>query len=93
MKRVLAVGLGAALLTFVAPRVTLAHDGTAAKSGAIGEALQSWSFDVPGILVVVVVAGLYGWAIGGCGVILRGSTFRPGTPGPLLPGCFCCCCR
>lgn len=59
MRRAFLVAVGG-LLALI-PSVALAHDGVASKSGAIGEALQSWSFDVPGILVVALVIGLYGW--------------------------------
>ncbi len=49
---------GAATL---APGALSAHDGRYAESGELLTALGVWSIDAPGIALVLVVGGLYGW--------------------------------
>ncbi len=52
----------AALLAGIVPSGwALAHDGTPERSGEIGEALQAWSFDAPGVVLTCLIAGLYFW--------------------------------
>ena len=53
--------LGLALLATLLPGVAAAHDGQAAESGEVLEALGAWSFDVPGTVLLLAVVGLYGW--------------------------------
>ena len=50
--------LGLALLATLLPGVAAAHDGQAAESGEVLEALGAWSFDVPGTVLLLAVVGL-----------------------------------
>ena len=54
-----AVACGLAAL--VAPSAALAHDGRYAESGDFLHALGVWSVDAPGLALVLIVGGLYGW--------------------------------
>lgn len=57
--RLAAAATGAALASL--PGVALAHDGSAANAGDLGEALRAWSFDPGGVIVTGLVAAAYGW--------------------------------
>ena len=57
----LGLALAALLAAIVPSGWALAHDGTPQRSGEIGEALQAWSFDVPGVVLTGLIAGLYFW--------------------------------
>jgi len=64
-RRVLLVGsvaLVAGLTSIAMPAVAAAHEGISAESGALGTVMSSWSFDAPGVVLMLLVAGLYGWA-------------------------------
>ena len=50
-----------ALLAALVPGVAAAHDGAAAESGDVLHALTVWSPDPPGIVLLLVMAGLYVW--------------------------------
>ena len=49
------------LAAVVAPSAALAHDGRYAESGDFLHALGVWSVDAPGLALVLIVGGLYGW--------------------------------
>lgn len=57
----LVVAVPAALMG-LPPGVALAHDGSAANAGALGEVLTSWSFNPPGVVLTLAIAALYFWA-------------------------------
>lgn len=48
-------------LAALAPAVASAHDGTAADSGDILEALTVWNFDAPGVVLTLALAACYAW--------------------------------
>lgn len=54
--------LFALLAAVLSPAAAAAHDGSAAESGDILTALGVWAVDAPGIILVLLVGGLYGWA-------------------------------
>ena len=60
-RRITLAGSIGLLASVATPGMAAAHDSLSAENGAIGTVLGSWSFDLPGVLLTLVLAGLYGW--------------------------------
>ncbi len=59
--RLLPTAALAGLTAVLAPAVAAAHDGTAAESGQILEALTVWGFDPLGVVLTLILAAAYAW--------------------------------